>query len=235
MNKDSSPRVVQREKFKDSFEIKDYFKWTDKQKRFIDISLHKDTQIVICRAPSGVGKTLLSLYCSLVLLKEKKIGEIYYLRLPAESCSKSIGFLAGEKESKMSVYASPLNDHLHELLDKQTIDKLTKEDRIKVDSIGFIKGRTFHNCSCICDESEDMTTQEISLALTRLGRFSKIFLIGDDRQTNVKNSGFNTVFKLFNNEEAKLNGIYTFEFDSSDCLRNGIMKFILDKFESLFN
>ncbi len=234
MNKiDTSLRVSQREKFKDSFDIKDYFRWTEKQKKFIDISLNKDTQIVICRAPSGVGKTLLSLYCSLILLKEKKIGEIYYFRLPAESCSKGLGFLVGDKEMKMDVYACPLKDHLDELLDKQTINKLIKEERIKVDSIGFIKGRTFHNCACICDESEDMTAQEISLLLTRLGRFSKIFVIGDDRQINVKNSGFNTVFNLFNNDEANSKGIHTFEFDSSDCMRNGIMKFILDRFESL--
>ncbi len=65
----------------------------------------------------------------------------------------------------------------------------------------------------------------------RLGKFSKLFIIGDEHQTNVSKSGFLEVFHLFNDEESKQKGIITFEFTKDDCMRNGMMKFILERFD----
>lgn len=229
---DKSMVISQREKVSLDFDIKE-FPWTDKQKRFIDLALDKKTKVMICKAPAGTGKTLISLYCSLVKMKEKKVGEIIYIRNPIESTSKSVGFLAGSYEEKMSPYGLPLDDHFKELITPSVHQKLINEQRIKVDSLGFIKGRTYNVAAIIADESEDFALKEISLLMTRLGHFSTLFLIGDVNQTNIKNSGFSQVFELFNNEESERHGIHTFEFDSSDCMRSPITKFILEKFEEI--
>lgn len=229
---DKSVRVNQRESIK--FDLNIYeFPWTEKQKKFIETALNKDTKVVICRAPAGVGKTLMALYCSLTKLKENKIKEIVYLRLPLESSSKSIGYLKGDFDEKMSVYGLPLMDHMKELLSESEMNKIINDNRVQVDSIGFCKGRTWNVSSIIADEVEDLTLPEFSLLMTRLGKYSMLFLIGDSNQSNIKNSGFDKVFNLFNNEESKLAGIHTFEFDSSDCMRSPITKFILEKFESI--
>ncbi len=229
---DTSRIVEQRDKVAFDFDVKE-FPWTDKQKEFIKIAMDKNTRVVICRAPAGVGKTVLSLFCSLLKLKQKKVSEIVYIRAPIESASKSVGFLAGSYEDKMSPYGLPLDDHLKELLLPSIHQKLLKDQRIKVDSVGFIKGRTYNVASIIADEAEDLDPSETSLLLTRLGHYSTLFLIGDSNQTNVKNSGFNKVFDLFNDDISKQNGVFTFEFDSSDCMRSPITKFILQKFEEL--
>lgn len=231
MKKDNSPRVPQREKIKDIFDIRP-FDWTEKQKRFIEISLSKDTNIIICKSPPGTGKTLLSIFCCLTLLNNKRIGEIQFLRNPIES-SKSLGYLKGEKNEKIDVYATPLYDHLKELISKPSQDWLLKENRIKIDSVGFIKGCTFHNMGIICDEAEDIDKKSFRLLMSRMGKFSKLFIIGDEKQADIKNSAFSDVFNLFNNKESKEKGIHTFEFLAEDCMRNSFMKFILEKFDTL--
>lgn len=232
MKKDQSFRVVQRDKISQSFEIKE-FNWTEKQKKFIELALDKNNQIIICKSCPGTGKTLLSIFCCLTLLNDKKISEIVFLRNPIESCSKGIGFIKGEKNDKLDVYGTPLYDHLKELIGNSVKDKLFKDERISIESLGFIKGSTWNTTGIICDESEDMTKLDLRLVLSRLGRFSKLFIIGDENQSNIKNNGFLDVFNLFNDQNSKDNGIITFEFGPDDCMRNGILKFILEKFNNI--
>lgn len=229
---DNSIHVEQRDKIKDELKIRP-FKWTEKQEKFIELALRKDISIILCNAVPGVGKTLLSLYCCLELLNRKSISNIIFYRNPIESASKGLGYLGGSYGEKIAPYGEPLQDHLKELLDKATVDKLFKEQRISIDSIGFAKGRTHNATGIILDESEDLTIQELELIFCRMGRFSKLFVIGDDRQRNVKNSGFNQVFQLFDNEESTKHGISTFKFTKDDCMRNPILRFILEKFEIL--
>lgn len=231
---DNSLRVSQREKIDTELKIRP-FPWTEKQQKFIDLALKKEISVVLCRAPAGVGKTLLSLYCCLELLNKKSISSILFYRCPVESCSHSIGFLAGQASDKLAPYGEPLFDHLKELLDKSTVNYLIKDERILIDSIGFAKGRTFHTTGVILEEAEDLTIQELELIMGRMGRFSKLFIIGDVRQSNIRNSGFSKVFDLFNNPESLANGIVCQEFLSSDCMRSPILKFILDKFDKLNN
>lgn len=225
---DKSVKTPQREKIKEQFEIREY-QWTEKQKRFIDLCLHKDTRIVICKAPPGVGKTLLSVYCSLIKLRDKKVGEIIYIRNPVESSSKGVGFLAGSLDQKLDAWAGPLKSCLNELVSSGVANSLINDKRVRVESIGFIKGTTFSVSSVIADEIEDFQLIDLSLLLTRLGRHSTMFLIGDENQANIRDSGFIKVFNMFNDEESKSHGIHTFEFGPEDCMRSETVRFILSK------
>lgn len=230
--KDTSPRLEQRDKLKDEILIKE-FEWTEKQKQFIELSLNKQNKVIICKSPPGTGKTILSTLCSLKLLNKKAVSNILFLRNPVESVSKGVGFLPGLYSEKMQPYGEPLFMSLEQLISKSSRDLLVKDGRIKVDSVGFVKGCTYNTTAVICDECEDLSIQEIRLVMGRMGKFSKLFLIGDIKQSNVKNGGFSQVFDLFNDEKSKENGIVTFEFTNNDCMRNGFMKFILEKFDSL--
>ena len=69
---DDSLYIYQRDKLKETFNIRE-LKWTEKQQRFIDLALAKNTKVIICKSPPGTGKTLLSLYCSLRKLNDKRI------------------------------------------------------------------------------------------------------------------------------------------------------------------
>ncbi len=111
--KDSSPKIPQRNKLKDQLTIKE-FPWTDKQKEFISLVLNKETKLVFLKGPAGTSKTLISVYCGLKLLNEKRVSDLLYVRTVVESASKGLGFLPGESGDKFKPFLLPLEDKLDE-------------------------------------------------------------------------------------------------------------------------
>lgn len=227
---DKSPHIHQHEKVDFELTLRPP-EWTEKQRGFIDIATDKNTNYVFCQSPAGTGKTLLSTYCGLKMLQEKKIGSIIYCRNPIESSSKGLGFLSGGFEDKMLPYFSPMMDNLNELLPANQIKLLIERGFIQTIPIGFLKGRTFNNALIIVDEAEDLCISETLLCLNRLGKFSKMILIGDFDQANIKNSGFQKVFDAFNSTESVENGIFALSFTSEDIMRNKIIRYIVERFK----
>ena len=66
-----------------------------------------------------------------------------------------------------------------------------------------------------------------------MAKFSTLFICGDAQQSDIKQSGFNKVFQMFDTEEAKQHGIYTFEFGKEDIVRSEILSYIIDQFENI--
>ena len=91
---DGKVKVHQREtlKYKDTFYI-DELNWTEKQKKFIELSSKRDTRVILCKGPAGSSKTLTSVYSALHLLNSSKISDIIYMRSAVESSDSRLGFL----------------------------------------------------------------------------------------------------------------------------------------------
>jgi phosphate starvation-inducible PhoH-like protein len=86
----------------------------------------------------------------------------------------------------------------------------------------------------IGDEMQNCTKKELITMMTRAGEFSKIFMCGDPQQSDIgPRSGFRDIFNLFNDDESKEHGIYTFEFTEDDILRSALVKFIVKKIKNL--
>lgn len=233
--KDNSPQVHQDEKFKDKLFIRE-LNWTDKQKQFIDLASNKETKILFIKGPAGSSKTLLSIYCALKLLNEKKISDILLLRSAVESADKSIGFLPGTIEEKLHFYSLPFLDKLEELLNKNDIARLQKEKRISTFPVNFLRGMSWNAKCIIMDETQNSTIKEIITALTRIGQFSKCFVLADPSQTdltNGKRGAFENIFNMFQDQESKDFGIRTFTFDEEDIMRSEIVKFLVKRFQKV--
>ena len=68
--------------------------------------------------------------------------------------------------------------------------------------------------------------------LTRIGKYSRAFIVADPMQTDLKNGqrgGFGRIFNIFDNEESRKMGIETFEFTAEDIVRSELTKFIVTK------
>ncbi len=91
---DGKVKVHQRETLKprDTFYV-DELNWTEKQKRFIELSLRKETRVILCKGPAGSSKTLTSVYSALHLLNSSKVSDIVYMRSAVESSDSRLGFL----------------------------------------------------------------------------------------------------------------------------------------------
>ena len=107
--------IPQRNKLKFDLHLIDRFNLTQKQKDFIDLVLDKNTKMVFVDGPAGTTKSFLTIYCALKLLNERRMSDIIYVRSVVECSEKSVGYLPGTLDEKISIYLQPLVDKLAEL------------------------------------------------------------------------------------------------------------------------
>lgn len=203
-------------------------------KKFVELAQSKEVKMIIASGPAGTAKTYLSVYASLLLMNEKKVSDIIYVRSVVESSDVKMGFLPGEKNDKMSPYMQPLMDKLDEMLPVHDVKRLQSEKRVEALPVGYLRGLNWNAKAIIGDEMQNCTKKELITLMTRIGEFSKLFLIGDPTQADINGrSGFKDIYKLFDDEESKKNGIYTFEFTEEDIVRSKLVQFITKKVKNL--
>jgi len=230
---DGKVKVHQRETLrqKDTFYI-DELNWTEKQKKFIELSLRKETRVILCKGPAGSSKTLISVYAALNLLNLSRVSDIIYMRSAVESSDSRLGFLPGDADEKLHYYNLPFMDKLDELLSDVTVKKLQKENRVSIHPVNFARGMSWNSKAVVMDESQNSSIREIVTVLTRMGKYSRAFILADPMQTDLKNGnrgGFNKIFDIFDNQESREMGIETFEFSNEDIVRSELTKFIVTK------
>lgn len=233
IKQDKSPVVHQRGKLDHYLRILDR-ELTEKQKKFIELATDKKVKMLLVSGPAGSTKTYLSVLASLLLMNEKKVSDLLYVRSVVESADAKMGTLPGEADDKLSPYKRPLIDKLDELLPKEDIQFLIKDNRIEGLPVGYLRGLNWNAKAVIGDEMQNCTKKELITMMTRAGEFSKIFMCGDPQQSDIgPRSGFRDIFNLFNDDESKEHGIYTFEFTEDDILRSALVKFIVKKIKNL--
>ena len=141
---------------------------------------------------------------------------------------------AMDAHEKMAPYIQPLLEKLYELLPKNQIDLLEKEERIDSIPLGFLRGLNW-NAKCIsADEAQNMTVKELITLITRTGEFSKVFIMGDPEQSDINGkSGFIKTLNIFDDEESRQNGIFVFKFDEEDIVRSVLVKYIIKKIKKM--
>ena len=231
--KDTSIIVPQRDKLTDTLSVFERPDLTQRQKNFIDLVMDKNTKIVFVNGPAGTSKTYLSVYCALHLLSEKRVSDLLYFRTIIESASKGLGSLPGEMDDKFGPFMMPLEDKLEELIPKPQIQMLIKEDRVRALPINYLRGASFNAKFLLADEAQNFTYQELTTLVTRYGKFSKMIICGDVKQSDINGrSGFARFLEIFDTEKHKEAGIHTFEFTKDDIVRSELLKLICETVEN---
>lgn len=136
---------------------------------------------------AGSGKTTLASQIALDLLFKKEVHKIIIAR-PFVTAGEDIGFLPGGVDQKLEYLTFPIYDIMENLIgNKEKVDKMIKEEQIKVIPLGFLRGHTFDNSLIIIDEAQNCTKAQTELILGRLGKTSKLLFCGDKTQCDLKN------------------------------------------------
>ena len=167
--------------------------------------------IVALTGAAGTGKTLLALAAVLKMLKPGQYENAKLARPMVELSDKTMGFLPGTVEEKIDPYFSPIYDNLEFLRSlKQEKQKKTeksekkgkttevtesnesasqcvlkewmKKHKLECFALNFLRGRSLPKSLIIIDEAQNTTPQEMKTILTRLGKGSKVIVIGDISQ-----------------------------------------------------
>jgi len=119
-------------------------------------------------------------------LYDKKYKRIVITR-PIQTVGKDIGFLPGDVHDKMAVWIKPIVDNFKDGTnnsDDSYFEMMMQKGQIEVAPLPFIRGRTFNDAFIIVDEAQNASIHELKTIITRVGRDSKIVLLGDTDQVD---------------------------------------------------
>jgi phosphate starvation-inducible PhoH-like protein len=197
------------------------------QKHYAD-AIDKHT-IVFAIGPAGTGKTYLAMAKAVKALQAKEVNRIILTR-PAVEAGERLGFLPGTLYEKIDPYLRPLYDALHDMVDPDSIPKLTAAGTIEIAPLAFMRGRSLNDSFIILDEAQNTTPEQMKMFLTRLGFGSRIVVTGDVTQVDLPDgqvSGLRVVQDI-------LDGIPDIHFSkltSHDVVRHKLVGKIVDAYE----
>lgn len=151
----------------------------------VDALCNPHIPLVTLTGKAGTGKTLLALASALQIRKNYR--QIYIARPIVPLSNKDIGFLPGDVQSKLEPYMQPLWDNLKVIQDQfpendkqhTQITTMIKEEKIIIEPLSYIRGRSLQRIFFIVDEAQNLTPHEMKTIITRVSQGTKIVFTGD--------------------------------------------------------
>jgi phosphate starvation-inducible PhoH-like protein len=172
-----------KEKRKPKNPIKFQIQLNEEQKKAKQV-IYENT-ITIITGQAGSGKTLVACQAALDALFCREVEKLIVAR-PVVTAKEEIGFLPGGLKDKLDPYIAPIYDNLYRLYDKGKIDSLFVEGKIEIIPFAFMRGRNFSNAFIILDEAQNVTDSQMEMAISRLCEGSKMVIVGDIGQIDLK-------------------------------------------------
>jgi phosphate starvation-inducible PhoH-like protein len=224
-----------------NFKINCKFK-NKKQKQMYDTIMAN--RITFVSGPAGTGKTLVALMAGLECVKDKTINldQIILTKPIVEiTSSRSIGALPGDLNEKTLSYFTHFYDNLTKLIGTAPTGHLKENGIIKETILNFLRGSTFGKYNedgkpvgsfCIFDESQNCTVTEMKTFISRMGEESKLVILGDIDQIDLKMSkgelcGLDDAIQRLGG----ISGIAHVEFTEDDIVRDPFLVEIMKRYK----
>lgn len=192
----------------------------------------KNNTLTVVHGPAGTSKTFTACYTALGLLANKKIEKIIITK-PIQESGEQLGHLPGTIEEKTEPFMKSYLTNFAKIIGNDTLGWLISIGKISVEPLAYMRGATYDDCIMLLDECQNASMKQLMLWSTRLGRDSKMVMMGDTSQFDVRkrDSGFTD----FINMVEGMDDLLSFKFLNEDIVRN---KFLIeltnryDKFRS---
>ena len=222
------PKVVKKIKFK-----------TKNQKRFFKAIENDGNNIVMAHALAGAGKTYVAIQKGLELLfhKSSPIEKLIIMNPTVDVGGEDkLGFLPGDLMEKIEVHNESALYILDKIIGLAETRRLIAQGKIEFKVLNFLRGNNMEKSYVILDEAQNASPLQLKTLVTRITDDSKLIIQGDLSQCDkyksngtpaYQKSGFYDIWKRL----AGLKGVYQIEFTKDDCIRSGIVKRILERYE----
>ena len=200
---------------------------TPNQYKLIEASV--DNDMVFAIGPAGTGKTYTAVALAVRALKNREVRRIILTR-PAVEAGENLGFLPGDLKEKLDPYLAPLYDALRDMIPKEKLEFYLENKTIEIAPLAFMRGRTLDDAFVILDESQNTTTSQMKMFLTRMGESARFIITGDTSQIDLpkhQKSGLKEAVGYLKN----VNGIGFIYLDGRDVIRHPLVKQIIEAYE----
>lgn len=212
---------------------------TPKQEQYVNYLTNPNISLVVAVGPAGTGKTLFACKSAIEKLKKKQIEKIILTRPLVSVADENIGFLPGNLNKKMELWVQPMIDVFTEYFSTKEIKNYIETGVIEITPLLYMRGRTFKNTIIIADEIQNTTPSQLMMLLTRCGDGSKIIVMGDPKQSDLKEKNglvdFTERYKSYippitttNTTASLLDNIQIVELEKSDIQRSNLVRQVLE-------
>ena len=201
---------------------------SENQKKYFE--LLNSESIVFAIGPAGTGKTFLAVAKAVSYLQTGVVKKIILSR-PAVEAGEKLGFLPGDLKEKVDPFLKPIYDALYQLMPYDQVEKKINSGIIEIAPIAFMRGRTLEDCYIILDEAQNTTRVQMKMFLTRIGKNSKMVIVGDKTQIDLVSKSDSGLL----DSENKLKDIKDIGFiylKEKDVVRHEIVRKIINAYEN---
>lgn len=182
---------------------------------------------VFVNAPAGTGKTYVVMTKVVDWLKQGKIDKIILSR-PTVGMGDTLGFLKGSLREKFEPYLAALVSVICSRYGVGFYETQLSNGNIEFVPLEYIRGRSFENSVVIVDEFQNTDEETAYTILTRVGKNSKLFCLGDITQNDMghKKTGLDWAIDFIDRHE-----LYDYaefvEGTSGDIVRSDLCKVVV--------
>jgi phosphate starvation-inducible PhoH-like protein len=201
-------------------------KLSENQKVFSESILQNN--ITFCTGPAGTSKTFTTLYTALKLLTKGEIRKIIFTK-PIQESGEKLGYLPGNIDEKIAPYLESYMLTLQKMIPEEMVKMLFEYKVIEFRPLAFMRGATFDETLMVLDEAQNTIESQLILYLTRMGDNSKVVVMGDTNQIDIKHS--DSAFEAFIEMITDVDGVCHHQFGRTDIVRNKMLIEITDRYD----
>lgn len=180
---------------------------------------------LILDGSAGTGKTFIAMHMAFedVLDPASVYRKVIVVRSVVPT--RQMGFLPGDEDEKMAVYARPYIGIAAELFEgPNPWEKLIANHQAEFESTSFIRGTTWDKCIVIVDEMQNMSCHELDSIITRIGEDARIIFCGDYYQSDFTREEERNGLHQFLRIIKKMSQFSHIEFNWSDIVRSKLVR-----------
>lgn len=182
------------------------------------INFFRSNNISILTADPGCGKSFCAIWYALDQLKNNSVDKIVISK-PLIEVGSSIGFLPGSEAEKTAVYLESYYGAITKILGEQGFKSLINSKKIEFKPVNYCRGTNRENEIVIMDEAQGLTLHELVTFATRIADSSKLLILGDPYQCDIKRSGLLDFINISKN----IDGIGHMDLGEEFQMRNKII------------
>ena len=198
----------------------------------------KTGDVTICTGPAGTGKSLISIATALKLLQEtdNKYDKLILLKSITQLNGETLPALPGDASEKMMYQNMSFFDSLVKLIGEKITGELVNTNKIKFDVIGSYRGRSISESLIIVDECQNISHDNLKTILTRISDDTKIILLGDPEQIDIRNKKESSLATLVKKVKSNpMEGVNVVEFTEKDIIRHRLTSYFINLFKETPN